>query len=912
MAWPISIAFLLSGFAGLMHEIVWSKLLAGLIGTTAHAQAAVLVVYMGGLALGSMVFGKQSDRRGKSLRTYMVLEFLIAAYCLILPGILAVAGQGYVWVAGRIFEYSQLKFGLRFGVAMLTVLLPAVLMGGTLPLLGRHIIGEPHQTRRLVAGLYSLNNFGAVLGAAVAGFVTLPLLGVYPSLFLASGMNVVAGVLVWPLVRRAGAPSPPAAVSSATEPPVEYPSSAYGLTLLALAVSGFAAMGYEIVFIRVIALAFGATTYSFTVMLMCFITGIGLGSAVMTRWQPARPLWLLGVTQLVAAMAFLASTPLMERLPYFVGLVRIAALEAGGSFLYYQLGKAFLCLAVLLVPTMCVGASFPLVAAIQARQASGIGSAIGSTYACNTLGNVLGVLVTSLVLLPTIGLLGSFHLNIALSVLAGLLVLAVAAEVSLSARVMPVLGVGIALVLYVSVGLTWTTPLVFGFNHLSLTTGPPDGVDAAVVARHPASSFAAWKRAFILGGQNDQAGFLLEEESHANVVAGKVLGAERLVVNTKTDASTDGGDLETQLLLAHAPLFMKPDARSILVIGYGSGITLGSAMRHPLERADVVEISDGVLSVDPVFAPHNYGVLSDPRVRVYIDDAQSFLQTVPRRYDVIVSEPSNPWISGIAGLFTVEFFEIARQKLEPGGVFALWFHEYEQSDDAIRLILRTFRSVFPHVSLFAEQQYRDIIAIGTVEAAGIDPSALEKLFDRPAVRNDLSRIGISNLASLLSHLAVRSNAVEAIAGDGPVNSVTRQQLEYSAIRAMFLGASSGLVELASPLPRGDPGAFVDGYIGYRESVGEPVRRQELEAAAFHMSSRGSYALEHRRALMARAAQAPVGGPAATSPARGATPEPSTAGYYESVYWARRLRGSGDSAGAEAFAQRAASLQGESR
>ncbi len=879
----IALAFLLSGFAGLMHEIIWSKLLAGLIGTTAHAQAAVLAVYMGGLALGAMAFGRRSDRDTNPVLVYMVLEVIVAIYCLALPSILAAVAVVYVWSASLVFEAPQLKFALRFLFALSTVLLPAVLMGGTLPLLARAIIGKPQQTRRLVAALYTLNNFGAVLGAAVAGFITLPALGIYPSIVIAAAANVVAALLAWPLARdtkRAISTT----FDSAAARQNAYPHSTYTIALIALIMSGFAAMGYEVVFIRVIALAFGSTTHSFTVMLMTFITGIGIGSLLLTRFKVNRPLGLLGVTQLVAAIGFLAATPLMERLPYFASLLRIAAHESGASFLYYQLGKAALCLMVLLVPTICLGAGFPLVASIQARHPDRIGSYIGSTYAWNTLGNVLGVLVTSLVLMPTIGLPGSFHVNVGLSIVAGLMVLGVAEETAPKVRFGAVLVTAAVLATYGGMGRDWTDTLRYGFSHMTMRSGPPEGADASAIAQHPASSFQAWRRAFVLRPQENDTQVLLQEESHANVVVATIRGGARLIVNTKVDASSAGGDLETQLMLAHAPLFMQPDAKSLLIVGYGSGITVGSALRHPVEHADVVEISDGVLKVDRAFAKHNYHALSDPRLRVYIDDAQSFLQTVPRTYDVIISEPSNPWISGIAGLFTVEFFEIARRKLNPGGVFALWFHEYDQSDDAIRLILRTFHSQFPHITLFAEQQYKDIIAIGSVQPLGIDASKLEDRFDLPEVRNDLARIGISNLTAFLTHHAVPSRLVNDMIDAGPINSASHQLLEYISIQGLFSGHSSALVEQSNPLLRQEVGTLVDGYIAHRNNVGEPIRPREFETAIRHITARGHYQQEHRSALTARARVVPTIETPATRPARGAPPDPEQAGYYESVLW----------------------------
>ncbi len=907
MIWQIGLAFFVSGFAGLMHEIVWSKLLASLIGTTAHAQAAVLVVYMGGLALGSVIYGRRSDRRGRSLRTYMYLEVGIAAYCAGLPLFLSGASELYVWAASYVFESSQLKFVLRFALALLTIIVPAIMMGGTLPLLARHFILHPGQTRARVAALYALNNFGAVAGAAVAGFVTLPGLGVYPSLVIASGMNLVAAVLVLPHIaegRDTLEHETPNIPVEKTAPVRGYSEAIYGATLVSLLLSGFAAMAYEVVFIRVISLSFGATTFSFTVMLMSFIAGIGLGSLIVMQIRVERPLWLLGVCQLVAAVAFLAATPLMARLPYYVGLVRISAHEAGDSFLLYQLGKAALCLVVLLVPTMCLGASFPLVTAIQARQPHRIGSLVGATYACNTVGNVLGVLVTTLFLLPGLGMLGSFHVAIALSFASGLVVLVVATEAPISRRAFAASGAVVALAVYASNGLDWPTPILHSFNHLRMRSAPSPDKSAEEVERHPASSFESWKRYFLMP---EPSIVQIEEESHASVMVADSRGILSLVVNTKTDASTALIDMETQVLLAHLPLFLQPDARDLLVVGYGSGISLGSAMTHPVQRADLVEISGGVMDVDPAFAPHNYNVLSDPRVHVYVDDAQSFLRTVPRTYDAVICQPSNPWISGIAGLFTTEFFELARSKMNPGGVFTLWFQAYEQSEEGVQLILRTFQAVFPHITLFVESNYNDILAVGSVEALPVDFVEIEDRFDLPDVRNDLARIGISNVMSLLSHHAVPPDVVPTMLGSGPVNSTLRQYLEYISIRAKFVGTVSELIQENSLFLLDDGRSQVDRYTEFRAGRGEPVTANERELAAEHMSTRSRYREEHTSILTKRADARPADSAPATRPSRGAVLAPRDVGRYEASMWAQRFKSEGDTDRGRAYTLRLLSL-----
>ena len=888
-------AFCLSGFAGLMHQVVWAKLLAGLIGTTAHAQAVVLAVFMGGLALGSVLFGRRVDRRGAPLRTYVVLEVLIAAYCLVLPLLLAATESGYVILAGYFFESTTFTFSLRFSLAFLLVLLPAVLMGGTLPVLCRYLVVSVDQTRKWVASLYSLNSFGAVLGAATAGFVTLPLFGVYASLAVASLLNLAAAGL---LLKPARSEAPLASTVDTTEAPqvLEVPSQStpllygktqYQATLVALALSGFAALGYEVLFTRVIALAFGSSAYSFTVMLMSFITGISLGSAIISRIRVERPLWLFGISQLLVVVALLAITPFISRLPYLIGLLRIELQDLEFGFELYQLGKVGLCLVFLLLPTTMLGFAFPLVAQIQARRSPDIGYRVGSTYAWNTMGNVLGAVLTGLLLLPGLGLLGAFHFNLGLNLAAGLTILLVASEVRGKRRVVAGVAVTVSAVVYVTLGLGWLDPINLAPNHLRMSAGPDATASAAQKTRHPTSSFEAWKQHYVV--KPDKAKYYYFEEDAQTTVL--VINSGRrvyLYVNGKPDAGT-AGDLPTQVLLGHLPMFLVPDARKVLVIGHGSGITSGSMTRHPVEQVDIVEISPGVLNADSIFAEFNYGVLDDPRVRTHLDDAQSFLRAVPRSYDLIISEPSNPWVAGVAGLFTREFFQAMSDKLNPDGLAAIWFHTYEQSDEGVELVMRTIKSVFPYAIVGRSPDYKDIIIIASNDPIQPDFEAMENRFDRASVRNDLASIGIPNLASLMILYTLTQERYSSVLPAGPLNTIAHQHLEYKAPISHFYDRSSTFLKRIDPLRSGAPtdSMILGRYLKYRTAVGEPVRYDELEDML-----RRAYRKRAARVLGSLTLTEGVLSQPPDRPARGLLPNPVTAGKYEATFWKYRFQKEG--------------------
>jgi spermidine synthase len=535
---------------------------------------------------------------------------------------------------------------------------------------------------------------------------------------------------------------------------------------------------------------------------------------------------------------------------------------------------------------------------VQARRSGRLGAHIGSTYAWNTIGNVLGAACTTLLLVPALGTLGAFHVCFGLNLIAGLGFLAVAGETSPARRLGPLAGAATVAAIYASVGTAWLDPVVLGCGHLRLRQRPAPGE-----AIDPTSSFAAWRDHYVVRPEASSA-FFVTEDAHATVV---VQGDPRqitLFVNGKPDAST-GRDLPAQAFLAHLPLMLHPGARSLLVIGYGSGITVGSALRHPIEEVDVVEISRGVLEADALFAEANGAALRDPRVRVHLDDGQSFLRAAPRRYDLIISEPSNPWIAGISGLFTVEFFRAMRDRLNPGGVATIWFHEYEQERASVELVLRSVASVFPRVEVFRTHDYLDMILLASVDPMAPDFAAMEDRFDRPAVRDDLARIRITTLAGLLMHHTLPSARLAAAVPEGPVNSVWRDRLEHAAPRSFFEGVRSNFLTDFDALWQRrelEPDLLLARYRAHRQAAGAPLSREELLEAA--RSATGLGAPAHvAEALHALAEVAPPRPSEPARPARGGVADPATMGLFEAGYWAERLQAEGRQDEAAPFAER---------
>jgi predicted membrane-bound spermidine synthase/tetratricopeptide (TPR) repeat protein len=907
----VFLALFLSGLAGLMHEVVWAKLLANLTGSTAKSHAVVLSVFMGGLAIGAVIFGRRSDKRERPLMVYVWLEVLIGLYCLVLPILTKGAGSVYESLAAATFEQQNLKLVLRLVLALAVVALPAIMMGGTLPVLARYLVEEVAQTRKAVASLYALNNIGAVLGSGVAGFYLLPELGIWSALAVASTMNFVAAAMVWLADRRARyvprAPEPEIAPLGSPS----YTAGQFRIALWALALSGFAAMGHEVVFLRIIALGFGSSNYSFTVMLMCFITGIGIGSGIISLIEVKRPMWWLAASQAAVVVSLVAITPLMERLPYAISSMRTqfltwptdpqafaAAIEpSGGNYFGFLQGQASYCFLMLLLPTVCIGFGFPLVSQIQARSASSIGSVVGNTYAWNTVGNVLGVVITSLVLMPLQGALGgiegAFHVNLALNGVAILLLVVAAGEAHLVARTGLLAAAAGAVVLYASSGLAWSRVLLQSEGHLRLRKPPPPDADALMLARHPATSYEAWKKKHLRDDDPRADGwdeFFLRQDADTNVVGVRRERLAAIFINSKGDASTGPLDMITFLLSGHIPMFFLREPKNVMVVGHGSGVTTGAISLFPtVERIDVVEISKAVFEADKLFENYNHKVLSNPKTHQYLDDARTFLRTVPRKYDLIVSQPSNPWIAGIGSLFTVDFFEDCRDRLTEGGIMMVWFHHYEQSDETIQLITRTINSVFPHVECFLTVE-SDVIGLASMQPLELDFAAMERLLELHEVRSDLARVGVYNLASMLAYHGVDSKHFAALVGEGPLNTDDHQQLEYKGARNMFLGINAELYARDpgfDTLPDGTTTSLLDRYIAWRAAQGEPVHQSELGVA--HATVTNILTTEHRlsKALRERAERATDTG-TPSSVARGLRLPPSEMKFSEAFNWGQYI------------------------
>lgn len=767
MTAAVSLLFFVSGACGLVYEVLWAKQLALVLGNTALAHALVLSAYLGGLSAGSAAFGGKADESKSPLRLYGWLELGAAALGGLSPFLIARLSDAYVALA-RLGAPPDAAFALKAALCAAVLLPCAALMGGTLPVLSRAVCGS--RTEPGVARLYFANGAGASLGALLAGFWLVPAYGLAVPVYFAAAANAAVGAVAMALSR--GKRMPPAPGLE----PVRKAAGAGGTQRRALAVAvvaaGFAALAYEIAWIRLLSLVLGSTAYSFSLMLSAFIAGLALGSRLLER--PRLPsldaFEAFGLAQACLAACVLVTLPLYGRLPYLMYLVGGSLQRTPGNFLVYETIHYGVCFLLMLAPTVFMGMALPLAAG--AVRGARVGSEVGRVYALNTLGNVAGALAGGLWLLPALGIEGLIRAAAVVNLLAAGAVWAVSPAAGRARAGAAVVVVAAAALAQGGLGRGW--------DKLVLSAG-----EFRARRAYEALTYRQYVDKF--RGQR----LLYYKDDPVSTVTVLQDGVETLLkVNGKTDASLFA-DRNTEVLSADLPLTLFPGAQDVLVVGLGSGKSAGAALTHPVRRVDLVEISRAVVEAGRFFAEHNHRALADPRLSLYIEDAKTFLKLGDSRYDLIVSEPSNPWIAGTASLFSADFYREAKRRLKPGGTMAQWFHMYEMDNETLRLILRTFCSEFPSVTLWEiPPSHGDLLLLGSPREPAVDFAAAERELAIPAVKEELATLAIGDLATLLSLQTASTSNARALAGAGRINEDWFPTLEYQAPKALFLKASA--------------------------------------------------------------------------------------------------------------------------
>ena len=774
-AWLVLGLFFCSGLTALVYEVIWSKYLSQMFGSTIYAQTVVLAAFMGGLAIGNRVFGSWSGRVQQPVRAYGYLEIIIGIYAFSFPTLDRLADRVFVAVGTGIAQHTVLLLALKGTLSVLLLLGPTILMGGTLPLLATWLQYFSRDAGRYSARFYSVNSLGAVAGAGLAGFWLVQNLGLISALQMTALVNVMVGAAAMLLSRQFQKQPYQDGSSPGTGPEVTLPGTLRWAGAI-VALTGAVSMGLEVLASRSLAMIFGSSLQSFAVVLMAFILGIGLGSAWIA--SPRRREYSSEKTiVLLLCLAAAWVTLLVFNIERWVDVYRIARTGLGRTsvgYVYHELLSAGIALVIFGLPAAGIGAVLPLMVRAISRGGAPLGLKVGILLTWNTLGAVAGTLLSGFVLMPVAGLRNAFGV-LALALALAAMVLAWRCQWRIgTGAATGVIAFVISLFVFgdegwryvISAGAFRSRELEFAPNLMSLRKQHikilfyEDGPDATVS---------------------------VEEDDGFGSPSERVLR-----INGKPDASTRS-DMSTQLLLAHLPMLARPGAKDVFVFGLGSGISAGALLAYPVEQITVAENCEPVIHACRCFTNWNHGVLADAHVYLWHEDARTVLKLNPRFYDVIVAEPSNPWTVGVGSVFSREFYKIAAGRLKSGGIMAQWFHVYEMHDGIVRLVLRTFNSVFPYVEIW-DSGGGDIIMLGSLQPWQTSPEVFRQSFGYNGVKSDLASIGIQSPEALLARQLASQRTASAVAGDGSVQSDLFPVLEYAAPRAFYIGVKAKVFE----------------------------------------------------------------------------------------------------------------------
>ena len=768
----VYLLFFLSGMTSLIYEVLWGREFGLIFGVTTYAVSTVLAAFFAGLALGSYLAGRIIDRtRLHPLAVYGGMEGLVGAYALLLPVFLALVEASYPAVYGRIGESFSLFTLYRFLMAFALLVVPATLMGATLPVLSKLMVDRESVLGLNVGRLYAVNTFGAVAGSASAGFLLIPALGVpRTTLAAALGNFVLAGAALalarLPAFRAAPVP---AGIAAAARP--GRLGREQRLILGLAFTSGLCTLALEVVWTKSLILILGSTTYAFSTMLSAVLVGIALGSAVSARYaDETRNRGAAVAVLMFSGGLFAALGPgIINRLPF--AFLRMSDWTSGVWGLVIA-AQFVVCFMLVFVPTFLSGASFPILVRMYSRGGAQVGRTVADVYAVNTFGGILGSLLGGFVLVKFLGLQPSLTV-------AALVLMGVGGVMGMAiARPWPGAARGGAAV--VAAGAV----AALGFFHPRFATkllfggwGPFAG--GYYVGRAAGSTVDVTDR------------YMQKLVYHKEGVTASVdvletgWGQKIISVNAQPVATTYLYDMRALQMLGHLPVLLHRDPKEVLLIGMGAGVSSGIiASYRSVEKVTVVELCEEVPGGTAKFAEWNHEVLKNPKVRVIINDGANYVKATRQQFDVISSDPIHPFIAGNGILYSYEHWKICKDRLREGGVLAQWLPLYQLSPTDFATIIRTFRDAFPNATMWFSGI--DTVLIGTKGDLKVDLKRLSEQMSEPVVMADLLTMGVQRPADVLGWYVAGPEELDGMGGEAPVNLVERPVLEFTAPKAITL------------------------------------------------------------------------------------------------------------------------------
>jgi spermidine synthase len=775
-----SIIFFLSGATSLVYQVAWMRKLSLFFGSDVYSAAITLSAFMGGLCIGSGLAGWLARRLVRPLFAYGLLEVMVAVYAVSFAAILG-------WFDPLLSDlyrndyiaHPSIYQTARAAVAFAVLLPPTAMMGATLPLVVQHFAVSDRVLGARLGHFYAMNTLGALAGAIVGGFILLPQLGVVRSLIASAAVNLVIGLAAMWLAARSG---PVKVEPSSFRPEVAARGRSRWLVTLAIGISGFAALALEVLWIRILVQSFSATAYAFSIMLACFLAGIFIGSEregrrVDALKRPAERLIRLELALFVYVALLAVLTYLV---PGFFGtlLWGLTAVTGGGFGPASIAAQAIAAALLIILPTLWLGATFPLAVKVYAKDIHERAVDTGTVYAANTLGALLGALAAGFVLIPLFGARNS------LLVVAGLFFLAALVAAPLSEKP--------------AQARDW--PL----RQAAAATGVIIAVVAALLPRQILVNFNMQQ------STQPQIVYHGEGVAHTVDIIRTPANNTLMMVNGNIEADTTLVQRRHFILKAHLPLLLHRDPKNVAVIGLGLGVTLAATARNPAaENIRLVELSPEMVEAHRYLRDITSDVLANPKIRLLIDDGRNFLNRSTETFDMITADPIHPRITGVGYLYSREYYEAVRAHLRPGGYILHWMPMYAISRTSFDVAFRTFASVFPHASFWYVRGHGLFVA--GLEPLTIDFARLSARFDHPAVRRDFESIGIRSAHELLAHLFMDEQQVARYLASAEVgnklNTDDNGYLEY-ATPFEFLHQTKTIIEALKPFAGWDRARLV--------------------------------------------------------------------------------------------------------
>jgi spermidine synthase len=758
-----------SGFCALVYQTTWLREFRLVFGASTAASAAVLGVFMAGLGFGGIVLGQRAETKRNPLAFYAKLELFIALSAAISPLLIFLARQLYIAVGGTLAVGIIVGTIIRLILAALILGPPTFLMGGTLPAAARAVVTQDDVSRRTLGTLYGINTLGAVSGALLGTFYLFENFGNHLTLWWATAVNVILALSAFRVAKSMPALETRANSDESDEGAVVSQT----FVLVGAGVVGFAFFLMEIVWYRMLGPLLGGSTFSFGLILAAALLGIGLGGVTYALFNLKRSASLCLFAFTCAAEAFFIALPYAAGDRIAISAMLLRPLGTLG-FHGHVMAWSAVCLMVVFPPAFVSGVQFPLLVALLGKGRRGVGVQTGAAYAWNTIGALIGSLAGGFGLIPSLSAPGVWKLVVVVLALLAL----VAAFLRSGERrrwpqaIVPAAAAVIALIMLAAVGPTafWRHSQI-GVGRLQLYHVSPNEMRDAVngIRRHIISDVDGIESS--VGIQN--------ADSVSFIVNGKSDG------NTRSDAGT-------QVMSGLIGALLHPDPKQALVVGLGTGSTAGWLAAVPsIERVDAVELEPAVLKVAQMCAPVNHHALENPKLHVIIGDGRELLLTLRTKYDIVVSEPSNPYRAGVAGLFTREFYQSVKNRLNPDGIFLQWVQTYSVDDRTIEIFYRTLASVFPNIESW-QTQGGDLLLAASQEPLRYDIDALrQRLSSDPYKEAMLGAWKAIGLEDFLAHYVGNGKVAKTLTNieDWPLNTDDKTVIEFAFARSV--GTANG-------------------------------------------------------------------------------------------------------------------------